>query len=93
MDDLLQSFPVDVAILDQHAQVDGAQVAGFIGQKRLLAAGVGGFDLADQRGRVVAIQAIEKDNARLAVFPGLLDDPLEYLAGVQGVRRPFCRGD
>jgi len=50
----------------------------------LFAAGVGGFDLADQRGRVVAIEAVEEDDSRLAVLPRLLDDAVEHLAGVEG---------
>ena len=89
MHDLFQLLPVDGAVLDEPAQVDRTQVAGFVGQQRLLAAGVGGFDLADQRGRVVAVEAVEEDDARLAVLPGLLDDALEDLAGVQWCRTTF----
>ncbi len=92
MNRLLQLFPVNRVSLYKHAQIDGAKVAGFVRQQRLLAAGVGGFDLADMRSGVVAVQAIQEDDAGLAVFPGLLDDALEYLAGVQAAADFFIAG-
>ncbi len=63
-------------------QVDGAEVAGLVRQQRLLAAGVGALDLADWGVGLSRVDAVEEDDPRLAVLPGLLDDLLEDLAGV-----------
>jgi hypothetical protein len=50
-----QGRVVDGAVHDHLGQVEGAQVAGLVGQKGLLAAGVGGFDLAQVGHRVGAV--------------------------------------
>ena len=73
-------------------QVHGTEVAGFIGQERLFAAGVGGFDLADGRHDVVAVQAVDEDDARFAVAPGGVDDLAENFTGVETARHFFGAG-
>ncbi len=78
-----QLVPVHLAVGGDHArQIDGTEVTGFVRKQRLLATGVGRLDFANMRGRVVAIKAIEKDHAWLAVGPSHLDDTLKDLAGV-----------
>ena len=63
-------------------QVDGAQVAGFHGQQGLFSARVGALDLSDGRRGVVAVEAVEEDDAGVAVLPGLLDQRVVYLPGL-----------
>ena len=68
MHHLLQAVPVDtgrggifvmlVAGHKEAGQIDGAQVAGLVGQQGLFAAGVGGFDLALGGRGVVAVDAV-----------------------------------
>ena len=62
-DGVRQLIPVDgvsavPALLNHLHQVDGPQVAAFIGQKRLLAAGIGGFDLPLSGNHVVSVEAV-----------------------------------
>jgi len=77
-------FPVDLAVLNHFAEIDGSEIARFIRQERLLSAGVGGFDFSDMGCRIVPVEPVEKNNARLSVFPCLRDNPVENLAGVEG---------
>ena len=53
---------------EHQGEVDRAEVAALVGEEGLLAAGVGRFEFADQRRRVVAVEAVEEDDARLAVL-------------------------
>ena len=82
-----QLIPVhraSVFVAAQHVrQVDGAQVAAFIGQQGLLAAGVGGFDFSLGGHHVVPVEPIEENDARFPVAPGGINDFVEYLFGVQ----------
>ena len=64
-------------------EVDGAQVAGLQRQQRLLAAGVGGLDLPQRGGGVVRVDAVEKDDAGVPGLPGLGDQRLVDLGGVE----------
>ena len=77
----VQFLPVQVAALDQAGQVDGAQVAGFIGQQGLLAARVGGFESAHLRGGVVPLDGVQEDEARVAGLQGVAADEVEDLPG------------
>ena len=65
-------------------QVDGAEVARLPGQKRLLPARVGAFNLP-QRGRGVGaglIHAVNINNARIAGFPRALGNGVKKFGGV-----------
>ena len=92
MDDAAQLVPVNLGIVAVFAlgvalaEVDGAEVAGFVGEQWLLAAGVGGFDLAQGGGGIVPIDAVEEDNARIAGLPRLLDQEVEDLACIELVQ-------
>ena len=44
--DPAQPLPVDVAVFHHEGEVDRAEVAALVGQKRLLTAGIGRLDLA-----------------------------------------------
>jgi hypothetical protein len=44
------------------------------------------------RRRIVAVEAVQKDDARFAVFPGLRDDPVEDLPGVELARHLAVAG-
>jgi hypothetical protein len=84
-DSLLQGRVIDLRAFvrcgHEFGKIDGAQVAGFHGQQRLFAAGIGAFNLT-QRGRwVVAVHAIEENDPRIAVFPGLRHQLVIDVAG------------
>src|SRR6185312_4459940 len=64
-------------------QVYRPEHAGFIRQQRLLAAGVGALDGAKAGRRVIAVDAIDEDHARLAVAPGGFDDATEDRARIE----------
>src|SRR5450759_229966 len=81
--DAAQGTVIDVAVGHHPAEVDGAQVAALVGQQGLLAAGVGALDLAELRRGVVRIDAVDEDDAGVAVLPGERDHGLEHLAGAQ----------
>ncbi|EKD22341.1 MAG: hypothetical protein ACD_87C00038G0003 [uncultured bacterium] len=81
VDDLFEPLPVELALLYHQPQVDGSQVARLIREQGLFAARVCRFDGADVRRGVVTVQPIEKNDARLAVFPGMPDDQVEDLPG------------
>jgi hypothetical protein len=84
VDDRAVFLPVEARVgavaLDQHAQVDRAQVAGVEGVQRLLAAGVRGLDQAHVLDRIAVVDAVDEDDARLARRPGVLDDQVPDLA-------------
>jgi len=80
---LLEMTVVNLAIFDHVSKVDGTQVTGLVRQQRLLAARVGALDLADGRGRIVAVHHIEKDQPRFAILPGRLDNLVKNLRGGQ----------
>src|SRR5450759_3479702 len=82
--DAAQGAVVDVAVGHDPAEIDGAQVAALVGQQRLLAAGVGALDLAELRRGVVGVDAVDEDDAGVAVLPGERDHGLEHGAGAQG---------
>ena len=62
----VQGGPVQLPPVDQGGQVDGAQVAGLVGQEGLLAAGVGGLQHPELRGGVGPLHGIGKDQAGVA---------------------------
>ena len=66
-------------------KIDGAQIAGLKGQQGLLAAGVGGFDLALVRSGIVTVDAVQEDDARIAGLPGFFDQQVKDVAGAQAV--------
>ncbi len=76
-----QFFVVDLAVLHHVREVERAQVARFIGQQGLLAAGVGRFDHAGFRGRVAFVEPVDEDETRLPRMPGLFDELPENLGG------------
>ena len=90
---MAKTFPVDS--LDggcdrgrtaEGRQVNRPEVARLIGKKRLLAAGVGGPNGAEPGRLVMAVDLVDEDQARVARFPGPLDDPLPDLAdGIMAV--------
>jgi len=82
--DAAEGAVVDVAVGHDPAEVDGAQVAALVGQQGLLAARVGALDLAQLRRGVVRIDAVDEDDAGVAVLPGQRDHAVENLAGLQG---------
>ena len=71
---------------DEFGEVDGAEIAGFVGEKRLFAAGIGGFDAAEMRGHVVGVDAVDECEAGLAGGVGVADDFIPELGkGPEGV--------
>ena len=72
-------FIADQCLSEHFHQIDGAQIAAFIRQQRLLTARVGAFDLAHGRDHVIPVQTIQEDDARLSVFPGMVHDHIEDL--------------
>jgi len=62
--------------------------AGLVGEERLLAAGVRGFDLPDVGRRVRPVHGVDEDDARLAGPPRVVDDEVEDLADEP--RRPIA---
>ena len=72
-----------VNVNDEPLQADGAQVAGLVGEKWLLAARVGRRHASYVRRRVPVVHPVQEDHSRLAVAPRAIDDLLEDLARVQ----------
>ena len=68
---------------EKAGKVQRAEVAGFIGQQGLFAAGVGAFDLALRRSGVVAVDAVKEDDAGIAALPRLVHQQVEHFAGVE----------
>ena len=87
LDSAFQPGPVDgdvVLLKGDHAgQVDGGQVAGFVGQQGLFAAGVGAFDFAQLRIGVVAVDAVDEHQAGVAGLPGHFRQQIEHFPGVE----------
>ena len=73
---------IDGAVFDRRGQIERAQVAGLVGQQGLLAAGVGGLDLAQLGHGVAAVDRVQEDDAGLAGGPGALDDEVEEGRGL-----------
>src|SRR4030043_1073809 len=84
-----QPFPIDGSAADHLGKVYGTQVTGFIGEERLFSAGVGALDLPDLRSGIVLIDPIDEDDSRIPVFPGIIDDLLKDLTGIDGVNDLF----
>lgn len=86
-DGLPQALPVHLGplggVAEELHQVDGAQVAGLIGQEGLLPAGVGGHDPPQVGGGVVLVDAVHEEHAGLAVQPRPFHNLLKHLPGVQ----------
>src|SRR2546426_8517256 len=59
-------------------------------QQRLFAAGVGALDLSKLGRRIVSVDSIDENHARLTVSPGRLDDSIQNLTGV-GLSDDFAR--
>ena len=83
LDDAPQAAVVEVAVVAHAGQVDGAQVARLVGQQGLLAAGVGALDRAQLGRGVVLVDAVDEDDAGVAVLPGQRDDEVEDLARLE----------
>ena len=82
-----------IAVAHELREVEGAEVARFVREERLLAARIRRFDGPELRRRVVAVDAVDEDEARVAVLPGVLDDAPEDGAGVALASRPRrCAG-
>ena len=64
-------------------KVDGAEVAGFVGQQRLFPAGVRALDFSLIRCGVVAVDAVEEDDARIAALPCLVHQQLKNVPGLE----------
>ncbi len=60
------------AAVDKFCKADGSQVTGFQGQQWLFSAGVGALDFTQKRRGVVAVDPVQKNDARIPCFPGLL---------------------
>ena len=73
-----------MAVGDHGCQVDRSQIARFIGEQRLLAAGIRRFDHPHVGRGIVAVETVEKHNPRFSVFPRLGDDAVEDLPGIVG---------
>jgi hypothetical protein len=67
-------------VLDEAGQVDRAQAAAAVGRQRLLGAGVGGLDGLAVVQVVVAVDAVEEQDARLGVVVGRAHDLVPQLA-------------
>ncbi len=92
MDHLAQGRVVDPAAVDHLGQVQGPEVAGLVGQERLLAAGVGGFDLPQVGDGVAPVEGVQEDDAGLAGGPGALDDEVEEPGGAHLLDLPAGAG-
>ena len=90
MHDVGELVPVDVGPVLGEAhelgQVDRAEVARLVRQQRLLTARVRRLDLAELRRRVVAVDAVDEDDAGVAGRPRHLDDEVVDLASVELAR-------
>ena len=62
-------------------QIDRAQQAGAVGRQGLLAAGIGGVDLFAVAEIVLAVDAVDEDDAGLGVVIGGAHDALPQTAG------------
>ena len=82
-----QMVVVDFSAVHHVGEVDGAEVARFVGQEGLFSARVGAFDFPDVRRGVVAVHGVQEDDAGFPVFPCRMDDQVVHLAG--GKRRGF----
>ena len=91
-DHLAQGRVVDLAACDDLGQVQGPEVAGLVGQERLLAAGVGGFDLPQVGDGVAPVEGVQEDDAGLAGGPGALDDEVEEPGGAHLLDLPAGAG-
>ena len=72
-----EKVPVYLRIFNHVFQVDRTKVAGLIGQERLLAAGVGGFDFPEHRSRLVSVDGIDEHHAGITVFPRQIGNQIE----------------
>ncbi|OPZ64767.1 MAG: hypothetical protein BWY85_00983 [Firmicutes bacterium ADurb.Bin506] len=78
-------FRPGVRLLPVHLlEVDAAQVACFIGKKRLLTAGVSRRDPAQGRRGVASLYRVEEHHAGLAVLPRMPDDEIKHIASASG---------
>ena len=78
-----QPVPFHLAVLDEQADIDRAEVADVVRQQRLLPARIGRFVAAQVRDRVVPVGAVYEENARLARFPRAVHDRAKHLAGIE----------
>jgi hypothetical protein len=90
-DDLSQALPVQARPLaagpDEAGEVERAEVAGLVGEQRLFAARVGGLYRSEVGSWIVAVDAVDEDDAGVAVLPGVGDDEVE------DVPRALAAGD
>ena len=68
---------------DEPGQVNGAQIAGLHGKKRLFAARVGALNLSQVRGWIVTVDLIQKDDSRITILPGLFQKGVVNLHRLQ----------
>jgi hypothetical protein len=96
VNDVGEVVPVDLGVPvargDRGRKVDRAQVARLVREQRLLAARVRRLDLAQQRRGVIAVHAVDEDDAGVARGPRHLDDQIVDLSRVElAHRRPVTR--
>ena len=77
---LFEVIVIDLTVANHVEQVDGAQIAGFIWQQRLLPTGIGGLDLSHVGSWVDAVDDVQKDDPGFTVFPGRLNDLVKDFA-------------
>ena len=68
---------------DVRFKVDASQIAGLVGQQRLLTAGVRRLDHRVMRGGVRAVRLVNEEQTRFAVSPGRLRNLLQDLPGIE----------
>ena len=61
---------VDLFVFNHLGQVDGSQSAGFIGQKGLFTAGVGGANPSHPGDGIILVDTVDKKEARISGLPG-----------------------
>ncbi len=76
--------PVDVRAGEEGGQVEGTEVAGFVGEQGDFAAGIGGFEEAGGGGGIGAVDGVEEDEAGVAGGPGGVADFLKQGRGGDG---------
>ena len=100
----LQLIPVDLAAVhgggiagvdhcpNHPGEVYRAEIARLVGQKRLLAARIGGFDHAHFDDGITLVHLVQKHHPRLPGSPGMFHDQVENLFGFVTNRLPIFDG-
>jgi len=80
-DQLSQSIPVGLPLLNQPGEVDGSQIAGLECKQRLFAAWIGGFDGSGDR--VCGVDPVDEDQPWISSPPGGVGDQIHQFRCVQ----------